>query len=47
MGRANKNNVTVREGWFAFFVATEAPFLVGKILAERLGDDDEPGVDLH
>ena len=48
VGRANdKNNVTVREGWFAFFVATEAPFLVGKILAERLGDDGEPGVDLH
>ena len=48
MGRANDtNNVTVREGWFGFFVATEAPFLVGKILAERIGDDCEPGVDLH
>ena len=48
VGRANdKNNVTVREGWFAFFVATDAPFLAGKILAERLGDDGEPGVDLH
>ena len=31
----------------AFFVATEAPFLVGKILAECVGDDGEPRVDLH
>ncbi|CAM9739656.1 unnamed protein product, partial [Choristocarpus tenellus] len=41
------NLVTVQEGRFAFFVATEAPLLVGKILAERVGDDGERRVDLH
>ena len=44
MGQAiDQNNVTVRGGWFAFFVATEAPLLVGKVLAERVGDDGDPG----
>ncbi|CAM9858195.1 unnamed protein product, partial [Choristocarpus tenellus] len=41
------NLVSVQEGRFAFFVATEALLLVGKILAERVGEDGERGVDLH
>ncbi|CAM9841945.1 unnamed protein product, partial [Choristocarpus tenellus] len=41
------NLVSVQEGRFAFFVATETPLLVGKILAERVGEDGEHGVDIH
>ncbi|CAN0027413.1 unnamed protein product, partial [Choristocarpus tenellus] len=41
------NLFSVQEGRFAFFVATEAPLLVGKILAERVSEDGESGVDIH
>lgn len=34
-----RNVITVRVGSFALLVAKEAPFVVGKILAESAGDD--------
>lgn len=39
--------VHVEEGSFAFFMAREAPFVVGKVIAESFDDDGERGVDLH
>ncbi|CAB1104354.1 unnamed protein product [Ectocarpus sp. CCAP 1310/34] len=39
--------ISVQVGSFAFFVARRAPFLVGRIVAERLGEEGERGVDLH
>ena len=39
--------MSVQEGKFAFFVAREAPSLVGKIISESVGDEVERGVDLH
>lgn len=39
--------VRVEEGNFAFFVATNAPFLVGKIVAERVVEEGESEVEIH
>jgi len=43
----DRNLVSVREGKFAFFMAREAPFLIGRIVSESVGDEGERGVDIH
>ena len=45
--RNDRTVVRVKQGNFAFFLATNAPFLVGKIIAEGVEHEGDDGVDIH